>query len=71
MFDKADQQALKSDVENFVRNFLASNPENQTVDTNWDKIRDTLSEIVDAHVPSKLSKGKRSLPGSQLILSEK
>ena len=71
MFDKADQQALKSDVENFVRNFLASNPENQTVDTNWDKVRDTLSEIVDTRVPSKLSKGKRSLPWISADLKRK
>ena len=62
MFDKADKEALQADVADFVNNFLQSNPENQSCDTNWQMMRDTLSELVEKHVPSKLSKGKRSLP---------
>ena len=30
--------------------------------SNWDTIRNSLYEIVEKHVPSKLSKGKRNLP---------
>ena len=35
MFDKADKEALQADVADFVNNFLQSNPENQSCDTNW------------------------------------
>jgi hypothetical protein len=62
IFDKADPDVLKSEVSAFVDNFLSSNPEKQSVDSNWETITDSLSEIVDKHVPSKLSKGKQNLP---------
>ena len=61
-FDKADPLLLKAEVSAFVNSFLSSNPQNNSVDTNWDTIRNSLCEIVDKHVPSKLSKGKQNLP---------
>ena len=61
-FDKADPEVLKSEVSLFVQCFLSSNPENKSVNSNWTDITDSLNNIVNEHVPSKLSKGKPNLP---------
>ena len=62
LYDRVDLQIRQTKVQEFVRNFLASNPEDQSVATNWDEIRNGLDKIVDDNVPSKLTKGKRDLP---------
>ena len=33
--NKANEQDIKNDVATFVNNYLSSNPENNSIDTNW------------------------------------
>ncbi|XP_072022153.1 uncharacterized protein [Amphiura filiformis] len=61
-FLKADESVLNEKVAAFTQEFLASNPSLNTVDTNWEKIRNCLYEIMNDHVPWKMSNGKRHLP---------
>ncbi|XP_072042262.1 uncharacterized protein [Amphiura filiformis] len=61
-FLRADVENLKQNVKEHTQEFLASAPQNNSVDTNWEKIRDNLTEAMNAHVPSKMSSGKRHLP---------
>lgn len=71
MFGKANIDALKSDVADFVNNFLQSNPGEQNCDSNWKTIRNNLTELVEKHVPSKLSKRKCSLPWITIDIKRK
>ena len=48
--------AIKNDVATFGNNFLSSNPKNYSIQTG------AGLEMVDKHVPSKLSKSKFNLP---------
>ena len=45
-----------------MHDFLSSNPDTNSVDTNWEKLGDSLSKIVDENVPSNMTKGKYNLP---------
>ena len=61
-FQKADTNVLKQKVEEFSQIFLDSNPEKNTVNQNWETIRNSLQTIMDSTVPSKMSSTKRNLP---------
>ena len=61
-FKNAKEDSLKQNVKEHTQKFLASNPINNSVDTNWVKIRKFLLDAMDKNVPSKMSRGKRHLP---------
>jgi hypothetical protein len=62
-FNKVDPDVLKHKVKDFANHFLDStNPSSYPVDSNWCYIRDNLFKIMDANVPSRMTKGNRRLP---------
>ena len=62
LYKKCDHELIKTKVKEFVDDFLASKPEDKSVNTNWMSIRDGIASIVNKHVPSKLSKSRHNLP---------
>ena len=60
-FHEADIDKLKQNVNGHTQEFLGSNPISNSVDKNWEIIRNFLLESMDENVPSKMSLGKRHL----------
>ena len=61
-FKKADPEKLQKLTKEFSHKFISSNPEDNSVDTNWRKICDFLKDLMNSHIPSKMSGGKRHVP---------
>lgn len=61
-FQKANIDNLKSITKEFSHEFLSSNPEGNSVDSNWGTIRDFLKNLMNSHIPFKIRGGKRHLP---------
>ena len=60
-YKKGDIDQLRFETKQFSNQFVASDPLQNSVDTNWQKIRDNLQSLLDKHIPSKLRSGKRHL----------
>ena len=61
-YDKADTESLRSSLTENAKDFLASSPENNSVDTNWNKFKDIVNSHMDKFIPYKMSKAKQSFP---------
>ena len=61
-FNKADPQQLGKACEDFCTKFLQSDPEMESVESNWNTISQFLTKLMSDLVPSKMSKGKKHLP---------
>ena len=61
-FQKADIEHLKKAAEEFSTEFLQSNPENRSVEANWNMISTFLNKCLSDFVPSKMTKSRRHLP---------
>ena len=61
-FHKADYDGLRSQMSFFSKQYLASDPGENSVEENWHKISKTIHEAMDKYIPHKQSKAKRHLP---------
>ena len=61
-FQKADTNNPKSKDHNLTQEFVNSNPNKNSVDTNWEIIQHNPYTIMERNVPWKSNNGKRLLP---------
>jgi hypothetical protein len=57
-----DEADFKQKMKIIADNFLASSPENKTIEDNWTSFRDSINNLVNTGVPHKTFSGKRGAP---------
>ena len=61
-YNKTNLETLQENTKQFCEEFLASDPGKNSVNTNWTTIKDNLHQIMNSHIPFKMSKIRQSLP---------
>ena len=62
LYSKGDMTSLRSDIADFQASFFNSNPDQQSVQDNWDAFKFELNHLVDKHILSKMSRANQSKP---------
>ena len=63
LYKNSNQDAMKADIRDLCDEFFAQNPDKRTVNENWTFFKEKLKSLIEKHIPSKLTRSKRSLPG--------
>ena len=61
-YHKGDISGLRNSLCSFASDYLASKPERNAVEDNWNLIAKNILEATDKYIPHKMSKQKRHLP---------
>ena len=61
-YNKTNLETLQEKTKHFCEEFLASDPGKNSVNTNWTTVKDNLHQIMNSHIPFKMSKTRHSLP---------
>ena len=62
LFGKADMCALKAELMDFQSEFLENHPASQSVEESWNLFKNKTNELMDKHIPSKMTSTKHSNP---------
>ena len=62
LFDKANLDALKSDILHFQEQFLTSDPNSNDVESNWLNFKHLLATSIDQNIPKRFPKSNKHLP---------
>ena len=61
-YHKANNSSIKSEVLKFSQAFLNENPYQRSVEDNWSIFKETMHDIINRNVPTKLIKSRKDLP---------
>ena len=61
-FHKGEYEGLRAHLSSFCDQSLASGPKERSVEDNWSIIADSIQEVINKFIPSKMTKTKRHLP---------
>ena len=61
-YQKANVDEIKAKTSEFCQSFLSEDPNTRSVASNWTMIKDHLHNIMNSHIPYKMSKTRRNLP---------
>jgi len=53
LYHKGNMESLKSDLSDFQLQFLTGNPYFNSVETNWIKFKEAVSNAITTHIPQK------------------
>ena len=62
LFNKADWDKIRNDLNTFEESFFTGIPSNNTVDQNWGSFKTTVLNAINKWVPAKKSKSNNDLP---------
>ena len=62
--DRSDAFALKTELMDFQSEFRENHPAFQSVEDSWNLLKNKTNELMEKHIPSKLSSTKHSNPWS-------
>ena len=64
LYHKGDLNSVKQDIYMcvFKDSFKSSNPECNSVDTNWNSFKEALANSISRHIPKKKIKACKDLP---------
>ena len=62
LFNKADWDKIRNDLNTFEESFFTGTPSNNTVDQNWGSFKTTVLNAINKWVPTKKSKSKSRFP---------
>ena len=61
-YHKGDISSLKSELQEFQEAFSASDPLRNSVEHNWQLLKDAIQKAIFKHIPSKLAGSRNKLP---------
>ena len=62
LYHKGDINSVKQDMCVFKNSFKSSNPECNSVDTNWNSFKESLASSISHRIPKKKIKASKDLP---------
>jgi hypothetical protein len=62
LYSKADKTSLHSDMAAFQTSFFNNSPDQHTVQENWDLFKNEITNLMNKHIPSKMTKPTQSKP---------
>ena len=71
LYYKGDILGLKNELQQFQEQFCASEPLHNTVEENWQLLRDTIQKAISKHIPSKFVKSRDKLPWINPLIKQK
>ena len=70
-YHKGDISGLKSELQEFQEHFCASDPLQNSVEENWQLLKDAIQKTIFKHIPSKLIKSQDKLPWINSSITKK
>ena len=70
-YHKGDMWGLKSELQEFQEHFCASDPLQNSVEENWQLLKDAIQNVIFKHIPSKLAKFWDKLPWINSSIKQK
>ena len=61
-YHKGDIPSLNSELQEFQEAFSASDPLQNSVDHNWQHLKDAIHKAISKYIPSKLARSHNKLP---------
>jgi len=71
LYHKGDIAGLKHELQEFQEHFSASNPLRNSVEHNWQLLKDAIQVAISKHIPSKLAKSRDKLPWINPLIKQK
>ena len=71
LFHKGDISGLRDQLQQFQQLFIESNPLQNSVEHNWQMLKDAITTATTKHIPTKLSKSRNQLPWINPIIKQK
>ena len=62
LYHKADWDSLRQDCSTFSDEYLSSNPREESVETNWTRIKTSIQNLTKLHIPHKTVGTRYNLP---------
>ena len=70
-YHKGDISSLKSELQEFQVAFSASDPLQNSVEHNWQLLKDAIQKAIFKHIPSKLAGSRNKLPWINPLIKQK
>ena len=71
LYHKGDITGLKNELQEFQEHFSASDPLQNSIEHNWQLLKDAIQTAISKRIPSKLAKSRDKLPWINPLIKQK